>query len=544
MITWKIRLMNTIRGGAGNGITLGGVVAPIEIDQDEPGDAPVIDHTGKQIWGEVVDEAGQSIAGAALVFTQTATSAPSLLSLQAASSANGQILLTAQPAAYTVSAISPDYRIDAIASTKIPEFGVFHRITLGRVKRPALEDVLAFLYEIQIDRNDISQMGVSGIGVPVSAQLDRLIGSTVYYQAVRQTLASLGNPVVGLDIVENRINRCLQNVFDNELRAIAARRGLGGISLGFCEDIRISENRITQNGLSHINPTCGIFVTFAAKIDIYHNVIADNAPRMVDTGAGLGLVAGLRGGIVLRGASFGLEDVFGRRLIGLDAGRHAVRIHDNLIYQPAGQALTLFVLGPLSVCHNRFNTDLSGPGNLERLSGAVSILNIGGTKGFPEGDTLFAGNQTRLGSESVSFTSQLIWALDDLGYDANQSLALTSGVRLTDSLSFFINTWIAAETLRATDNRFKEPESGAKLDATASLFSISTRLNNSNDNQGDHCIFAANADAARPPNVAGNQVLDATLCPALGGSIRPSAQNFAVNNAYQGKQSRLFPRRG
>ena len=532
---------NTIKGGSGNGVTLGGVVAPIEIDKDEPADAPVIDHTGRQIWGEVIDKTEKTIPGVTLVFTQTATSAPSLLSLQTTASANGQILLKAPSAEYAVSAISPGYRVDAIVSTEIEEFGVFHQITLAQVERPGLEDVLAFLHEIHIDRNDISQMGLSGIGVPEKVQLDRLIGTTVYYQAVRQTLATLGNPIVGLDIVENRITQCLQNSFDNELRTLATRRGLGGISLGFCEDTRISENRIENNGLSHINPACGIFVTFAEEIDIDHNAIADNAPRIAETEAGL--VSGMRGGIVLRGASFGLEEVVGRRLIGLDTGRHAVRIHDNLIFQPAGQAVTLFVLGPLSVCHNRFNTDLSGPSNLERLSGAILILNIGGTQGFPEGDTLFVGNQTRLGSESISFTSQLIWTLDDLGYDANQSLALTPGVRLTDNLSFFINTLLSAETLRATDSRFKEPGSSVELDGTVSLISMSTQLNNTNINHGDHCIFGFNADAGRPANTGGNQMLNTTLCPALGDAVRLPARNFTVGNAFRRAQSRQVLRR-
>jgi hypothetical protein len=92
---------------------------------------------------------------------------------------------------------------------------------------------------------------------------------------------------------------------------------------------------------------------------------------------------------------------------------------------PVEQALRVIAIGPVSVCNNHFNTELSGSETLERLAGTVLVLNAGSGERLPAGLTVFNSNQTRLGRESASFTVQIIWTVDDLGFDANQSHALT-----------------------------------------------------------------------------------------------------------------------
>ena len=255
---------------------------------------------------------------------------------------------------------------------------------------------------------------------------------------------------------------------------------------------------------------------------MHHNLIAENGPRTPRVEADL--ERGIRGGIVLMAAAFGIEDLFTPQTFGLDTGQHAARIHDNVVQQPAGQALRLLAIGPVSVCNNRFNAGISGPEVFERLAGAVLMMNAGNGQRLPAGTTLFNSNQSRLGAESASMTSQLIWTIDDLGFDANQSLALTDGMALTETISFLINTVLFGATLRASDSRLKETPANRERSFKISLLSRSSLMNNTSNNQGDHCIFAFDTAVI----TTGNQVLDSTLCPPLQGSIATPVGNFAV----------------
>ena len=520
----RVRVLeNSINGGAGNGITLGGALAAPTPGPDQDGDetAHVIEHTGAQIWGDVTGPSG-SLAGIGLLFRRTdGTGTP----LPAATDSAGQFLVDADPGEYSVSITSPGHRIESITTEDRGEFGVFHRIRVED-EEIELEDLLAFLYEIQIDRNHVQHMGLSGIGIPRVTERESSAALSQKRSALDALRALLGNPIVALSIHRNHIHDCLQNPFDDQLRAQARRRGLGGVSLGLCENLTISGNRIERNGINHINPVCGIFITFGEKVNIHDNLISENGP--LDPIVNLDLQRGRRGGIVLIVASFGIEDLIVNPDREFDTGRHAARIHDNIVHQPAGQALQMFAIGPVSVCNNRFHTVLSGPETLERLAGALLILNAGSGQALPAGSTLFNSNQSRLGSESDSITSQIIWTVDDLGFDANQSDGLGKGLALTDTISFFVNTFLLGATLRASDSRFKETPGLTELSFRISLLSLSSLLNNTNNNHGDHCIFAINTTVGRPADDTGNQFLDSTLCSELNVSIATPAARFAV----------------
>jgi hypothetical protein len=70
--------------------------------------------------------------------------------------------------------------------------------------------------------------------------------------------------------------------------------------------------------------------------------------------------------------------------------------------------------------------------------------------------------------------------------------------------------------LRLTDSRFKEVIEGQQSSSVrVSLLTLSTLMNNTTNNQGDHCIFAFNTlDNMASPHLVtdGNQVLDAEFC--------------------------------
>ncbi|MCZ6711533.1 MAG: right-handed parallel beta-helix repeat-containing protein, partial [Gammaproteobacteria bacterium] len=510
-------LRNTIMGGAGNGITLGGSLAAPSEEEDEE---RLIDIDSTSISG-YVNKAGSPATGVTLAFTETTDKK----TLFAVSGSGGYFSTKAEPGQYASSIASPGHKIENISADDTGEFGRLHNVIVLEETSPPQEQ-LASLYDIEIEGNEISNMGLSGIGyprivVPGPNVSPNETAMTMNNSAAATLLALLGNPIVTLGIHRNHIHDCLRNPFDGQLRADAQLRGFGGITLGDCENVTISENRIERNGTSHVNPVCGISA-IAAKVDIHHNHILDNGPLAANLNQNL--ERGVRGGIVLVAVSFGTGDLSPGLDVGLDTGRHAARIHENIVQQPAGQALRMIAMGPVSICDNRFATDISGPEPFEVLAGTLFVLTIGGLGSLPGGITLFNSNQLRLGPQATSFTSQIIWTLDDLGFDGNQSVALPTGIPL------FVNTLLIGQTLRATDSRFKESPRTANQ-GKISLLSANSLLNNTNDNHGDHCIFAFPIPGGRTPIMTGNQVVDATFCDTVGSTIAGPMSGFQGGGA-------------
>jgi hypothetical protein len=378
-----------------------------------------------------------------------------------------------------------------------------------------------------------------------------------------QFLAQYGNPVVGLLIEANRITRCLRNPFTEAMRAQSQTRGLGGISLGLCEDIDIVDNQIEENGLSHVDPVCGIYVAFAEELQLTRNRVVGNGP-LVGTTDNTTLQAGIRGGVVIGLASAtsvaGALTTQGQIQA---SGRPAARIHENLVDQPAGQALTMMAFGPVACSDNSFSSEVSGARPLDIIAGNVLIYNLGGVQTaaagsklqtaqaadikvsaqpapapapqgaaagatdaaainrreyaefarpaaslriLPGGYTLFADNQARTGTSNRSFTSQLIVALDDIGYQSNQSY------NYRNSGNVFANVLLYGGTLRAIGNRLSE--SGAET--LLSLYTLGARMNNTTFNQGDHCIIATDQNPSMAVVQVGNQILNpSSICEAV-----------------------------
>ncbi len=554
---------NTINGGAGNGIALGTSIAAFleELEAESPEEEEqLIEHTGGDLWGRVVSgETG--LQGIAVLFdSQDGTT------FSSSTDNNGYILIRdAEAGEYSVAIATPGYKIEQITFLEDP-LGEFSRYQIEVVQEEIdLGDLLAFIYDIEIDHNEISHMGLSGIGLPRVEIPDSLPQGAIarLVRIFAQFLRQFGNPIIDLRIHDNHIFNCFQNPINEVLRNEVQVKGFGGISLGLCANLSINRNRIETNGTSHISPVCGIFVTYGEQMDIAHNWISDNGELTNATGT---LIPGKRGGIVLGASSFPLLSLLSTALSATQStvsvantsalmGRTAARVHDNIVSQPAGQALTILAIGPVSVVNNHFNSELSGTEFFDRLAGAVLIVNLGGsnrlgTPGiggaigsvdaiagtssthyaafarnpntnllFPNGNTLFNNNQTRLGIQNLSLTSQWIFSVDDIGFDGNQSEDL-GGLRLSDRVIIAVNTVLWAMTLRASDNRFKEIlDVGQRSSLRISLITLSILMNNTTTNQGDHCIFAFNSNAvASPPLVnGGNQVLDARLCRELQG---------------------------
>jgi hypothetical protein len=151
-------LDNSILGGAGNGITLGGSLVSIPSTDEE--DQRIIETTIRGIQGNIIKEGGVPVAGAILVFKR----ADGVIRT-AVSGSNGFYQVTdAEPGTYAVVITSPpNHKIESIALNDLGELGLFYDVKVAEVE-PKPDELQAFLYEIQIDRNEIARMGLSGIG--------------------------------------------------------------------------------------------------------------------------------------------------------------------------------------------------------------------------------------------------------------------------------------------------------------------------------------------------------------------------------------------
>ena len=120
---------NRISGGAGNGITLGGVLAP---DLAEPVEEPeepahVILHPREEIQGDVTGPSG-ALAGIVLLFTRTDNSGL----VSTTTDSGGMFFVDAGAGEYRVDVTTPGYTISEIESRERDEFGISHTSGLKR----------------------------------------------------------------------------------------------------------------------------------------------------------------------------------------------------------------------------------------------------------------------------------------------------------------------------------------------------------------------------------------------------------------------------
>lgn len=521
---------NTVNGGAGDGVTLGGFLTLGE--QPAEGDIPEAKFTVRErrIAG-LVRVNGEPANGIILSIRGDGGAGPQWF---VTSNEDGGVLLSGEgitPGDYVLRVESPGYEMASFQQD--PGGGMLPiRITFLLDLRPAPVQERTYLghllSEILIERNDISHMGLSGIGTS---------GRTHNRSAAAGGLAAqFGIPVFDLEISGNRIHRCLRNPFTEELLTRAASQGLGGISLGICDQVIISGNRIEHCGLRHIDPVTGIFAALADHIEVRDNAVLSNGPIVPNIQ--FPLSAGIRGGIVLRAMAFFSRGADGEILPAAD--QPAARVYDNVVRQPAGQALWLTAVGPVAVENNFLSSDITGPSQLGRLAGAVLILNVGARESaassdikgsdttgpsiditqamrfVPDGKTHYAGNQVRLGAPAESMTAQAIWSRGDLGYTANQSDYTGLGVPL-GNLRFLVNTLVLGDSVRVTSSRFKEGI--APVEALIwSLVSTSIVMNITAHNQGDHCILVSN-QGSMPAVDAPNQILHPRSCEMAGQTL-------------------------
>src|SRR5262249_27979843 len=111
-------LDNIIKGGAGNGILLGGDVQLPPGPIASPAPAPTIESTGDRIQGFLLKPDGAGIPGIAMSFTRKNGNV-----LRVMSGSGGFFTAPATPEVYGVGLASPNFIIGAIAAADESEFG-------------------------------------------------------------------------------------------------------------------------------------------------------------------------------------------------------------------------------------------------------------------------------------------------------------------------------------------------------------------------------------------------------------------------------------
>jgi hypothetical protein len=383
------------------------------------------------------------------------------------------------------------------------------------------------LTEIVIERNRIYQMGMNGIGVVGFFDLS---GADEFIS------------VEGLSILGNDIRGCLLRPLAEIPEAMINSVGYGGISLADVDHLAIRDNVIADNGPSHLEPVCGIFVLHAEGMDVSRNRILNNGAKTEAPAAQAKI--GRRGGINVVYAVAPMTPVrFARLTVPGQNGEPALKVLANVVSVPLGQALSVAALGPISILANQ----LTSRGIVQRGPGAtfiaatVAILNLGlsnelylqflafsavakgslstSTLAAPQvrpglddqrlgaylanGNVLFADNQCVLDlfetGVTLSASSITIFSLDDIGFHGNQC-----DCNLADDI-VLAHVVLFGFSLRASDNRLKESLQRALFSALTLGF-----LNMTTNNQTTHCLLVRAFVPAYLVNTANTVLIDPT----------------------------------
>lgn len=415
------------------------------------------------------------------------------------------------------------------------------------IDEPLFPESGGLLQDVRILRNEITDMGFSGI----SAHMFSGLGRDGFSDAVAVEL---------IEIAENRILRCMINEVGETTALLRQFIGWGGIALSICQDATIRDNFIAENGRHSADAIVGVFIAIAEDVKIERNRIERNGM----TPGATPLAPGRRGGIVIGVAIGGLSTFSELEGATREADRPALIVAGNMVDAPSGRALKAILLGPGIVLGNR----LTGAGRSALFSNVFGSLVAGGLALSIVGDQLFAAREDIdlidyvmlellsdvLGGDAVNVVSLcvaedllLIQNLDDAGpqrlrggellmNDNQISLRRHSsefGVSVSavtllgaDDISFcdnqvevenevqFIltNTLAISGTLRVSSNRLQERVFAGILSAVT--FAM---MNQTASNQTTHCILAVGWPQARVVT-ANRSVLglfNAEICAAL-----------------------------
>ena len=539
---------NHIGGGTGHGVALGGLL-PGELTPFDPSENTTATlQVGQSVLQSVDlldDKTGEPLAGITIYLV----GADDDLVHSDTSDAGGAVAFGVPKGTYIIRT-TPGYIVQKIAKSEpfLPNLPAW---TFRIAKAPVeVREEQGFLYDIAIERNEIEQMALSGIGTFPFADIAFApplanAGDLGPFAAVLALLAPVElmrtcNVIQDLVIRDNRIHDNLLAVFDDKLSQAALSVGQGGISLALVERALIAGNRVRDNGISAVHPCCGIFIGHGEDVDVDGNEVSGNGP-LPDDYDNKQKHKGIRGGIVVRFAS--------SFLVGATAGgrqKPALRIAHNTVDQPAGRAITAFIFGPATCVSNHLNSEREGvDGLLDAVVGGVLLADLGGfqatlptlrrggapdTSSLPDGALRFDDNHVRLGTDHRAAITVALATADDLGCEGNQLSSMRAD-------AFFSSMVCLAPSVRVIGNRFREQavKSYFSLLSVGVGFGGGSAMNTAALNQGDHCIVATSAPIGAAAIVdASNIDPDAGISGACDGVKRLDGEGELQEKLLQG----------
>jgi len=235
------------------------------------------------------------------------------------------------------------YKVDAEVSqpaAKKAKAAAGNAIPVGSYA-PKTNQIPAAIKNVTIARNLIGRMAGSGIITDTSLVSPGQLGD-----------------VEELSIVENQIVFC--SLVPDVTLSAASQVG-GGIAAIGLFSTQIRDNFIAGSGFGK-QPACGIFILDGSDIEIAGNVVVEN-----------GVTEGQEKPLFYQ-AGIAAQLVFGNFLLNSGGaplnGYPALRLHDNQVVCPAGQALTVSAIGGVSIDGNTFATR-------ERMSQPSNPLDFG-----------------------------------------------------------------------------------------------------------------------------------------------------------------------
>ncbi|SCX79794.1 DUF6519 domain-containing protein [Nitrosospira sp. Nsp13] len=405
--------------------------------------------------------------------------------------------------------------------------------------------------DISIVRNDIAQMGYSGISAHVFAGLGR--------EGFADAVA-----VETIEIAENRITGCMTNEIGEITPLLSQLMGWGGIALSICSDATIRDNLIAGNGGLTSDPIVGIFLAITENVRIERNRIEQNGQNPA-----LGKVPlpGRRGGIVIGISTGGIsEDKDPYRAV----DKPALLVNGNTVDALNARALKAITLGPIVVLGNRLSgtlhdhptsndsdwqqvlfglilgslqteITLKDYAALERQADimggdVVSLIGLGvaedlmlnaravhAPQRLRSGEMMVNDNQISLRNHSKqprsTASSVMLLGGDDISFCNNQAKI--------ESQRIFAGTDVLAMSfsLRITGNRLQKQLSAGALSAITYAVMNQTALN-----QTTHCIYAVGA-GPRGRSIVENQVVHELFHPDPSEDCSEWNQ-YAVGDSY------------
>jgi len=533
---------NKIHGGAGNGITLGGFLSEKDYLVEPVHEKFFIKQNQKEhVLLYVRDKENRPLSNIDFYFIgkqktyHEKTNKEGILGIQNVEQGKYKVIT------------KYGWKIDKIEKIKRP-------IKLNLIELPVtisqydhiMPDEAGFIYKINIENNEISNMGFSGIGFErfrkdydkEEAEANKFsyreqdgdygiedLTKKIIDLMVPGSVVTTTNEIREIFITRNRIHKCIHSPSPMEDMKELPDFCYGGISLGMCRSPQIFFNHIFDNVTHGQTFACGIFIAYGENIEITNNTVERNVvfPEKEDltTVTHIPIQEIFSCGIFVRLAAY--------LSLGISDNNHcpAICIQSNKIDQLMGSSINIFACGPVLCVNNYFNSESDDSYMKPNFSGGtVQIINFGGfikninyefdniidvnqqavESKFPSGATIFNSNITHAGRNHRSPIGQLFVITDDLGFDGCQCI--------NNSIHQVIaNTYAIGGTLRFIGNRFTERSNMAIY----SIVSHAQFMNTTVNNQADHCINAVvnNLDFSSNLVTFGNTILNQKFCDEL-----------------------------